>query len=64
MNLMGIARVHCRTGSLEIVRIPLRLHSVVHCRTGSLENNFIKSILNYMVHCRTGSLEIPQFQLH
>ena len=36
-NYGNIVRVHCRTGSLEILNNSLSLLIIVHCRTGSLE---------------------------
>ena len=40
--MMGITqvdplKVHCRTGSLEIITQTTEAEHVVHCRTGSLE---------------------------
>ncbi len=49
--------VHCRTGSLEILRFAQAEHPWVHCRTGSLEMLLFMMGLTATVHCRTGSLE-------
>ena len=52
--------VHCRTGSLEIVRFAVMIHMCVHCRTGSLEIAYAIYGFVCVVHCRTGSLEITR----
>ncbi len=53
----GKEAVHCRTGSLEILRPGFNLFCHVHCRTGSLERTGKALGRGDNVHCRTGSLE-------
>ena len=44
------ARVHCRTGSLEIMRKAIPELFDVHCRTGSLEKLEGKIFLYTVLH--------------
>ena len=41
--MSALARVHCRIGSLEVLKSVARMAMDVHCRIGSLE------VLNYQM---------------
>ena len=50
--------VHCRVGSLEIVKFLYTPNDCVHCRVGSLEKQQLQAQEEPSVHCRVGSLEM------
>ncbi len=45
---MEMTKVRCRTGSLEILKMPCSVYATVRCRTGSLRALILKTMLEIL----------------